>query len=130
MPKKGETVKPFLCEGCGETEPFNFTNKMKSTCKKCHSKDIGRRLIEAREKAIEYKGGKCEYCGYNKYRGALEFHHKDPTQKDPMGLRAYKLSRLFAEVDKCLLLCSNCHREEHGRLRIGSVAEPGLMHLT
>ena len=85
-PLKGITKKPFLCEGCGETNPLNFTGKMKSTCKKCHSKDIGRRLIWAREKAIEYKGGKCELCGYDKYRGALEFHHKDPTQKDPTGL--------------------------------------------
>ena len=126
MPKKGEVVKSFLCGGCGETNPTNFTGKMKSTCKKCHSKDIGRRLIDTREKAIEYKGGKCEHCGYNKYRGALEFHHKDPTQKDPTGLKAYKIERLFAEVDKCVLLCSNCHREEHGRLRLGSVPEPGL----
>lgn len=126
---KGIVKKPFLCDTCGETDPSNFTNKMKSTCKKCHSKDIGRRLIEAREAAIEYKGGKCEHCGYDKYRGALEFHHKDPSQKDPKGLKAYKLSRLFAEVDKCVLLCANCHREEHARLRIGSVAEPGLRHL-
>lgn len=129
-PLKGTVKKSFLCGTCGESNPLNFTGKMKSTCKKCHSKDIGRRLIEAREKAIEYKGGKCEHCGYDRYRGALEFHHKDPTQKDPYGLKAYKLDRLFAEVDKCVLLCSNCHREEHGRLRLGSVAEPGLMHLT
>ena len=129
MAKKGEIVKPFQCS-CGQTNSKMFTGKMKSTCKKCHSRDIGRRLIEAREKAIEYKGGKCEHCGYDKYRGALEFHHRDPTQKDPTGLRAYKLSRLFAEVDKCVLLCANCHREEHGKLRLGSVAEPGLMHLT
>lgn len=118
MPKKGEVVKPHLCETCGESSPANFTNKMKSTCKKCHSKDIGRRLVWARNQAIEYKGGKCEFCGYNKCSSALEFHHKDPTQKDPLGLRAYKLSRLYAEVDKCLLLCSNCHREEHARLRM------------
>ena len=115
---KGRVKKPFLCETCGETTPSKFTGKMKSTCKKCHSRDIGNRLISSREKAIDYKGGKCEFCGYNKYRGALEFHHKDPTQKDPRGLKAYKLTRLFAEVDKCLLLCANCHREEHARLRM------------
>lgn len=117
MAKKGEVVKQHLCEDCGETNPLNFTGKMKTTCKKCHSKDIGRRLISSREKAIEYKGGKCERCGYNKCRAALEFHHKDPTTKDPRGLKAYNLSRLYAEVDKCLLLCANCHREEHARIR-------------
>lgn len=107
-----------LCKHCGESNPLNFTGKMKTTCKACHSKDIGRRLVASRESAIEYKGGKCEHCGYDRYRGALEFHHKDPTQKDPLGLRAYKLDRLYAEVDKCILLCANCHREEHGRLRL------------
>jgi predicted HNH restriction endonuclease len=105
------------CKHCGNTDPKAFFRRMKTTCGKCHAKDIGRRLIKARESAIAYKGGKCEHCGYDKYRGALEFHHKDPTKKDPTGLKAYKLERLFAEVDKCKLLCSNCHREEHGRLR-------------
>jgi hypothetical protein len=119
---KGTVKKPFLCS-CGESNPLNFTGKMKSMCKICHAKDISRRMIEAREKAIEYKGGKCEHCGYDKFRGALEFHHKDPTQKDPQGLRKMHLGKLFAEVDKCVLLCANCHREEHARLRIGSVAE-------
>jgi hypothetical protein len=32
--------------------------------------------------AVVYKGGKCQCCGYNKYIGALEFHHVDPEQKD------------------------------------------------
>ena len=119
---KGTVKKPFLCL-CGESNPLNFTGKMKSMCKICHAKDNGRRMTEAREKAIEYKGGKCEHCGYDKFRGALEFHHKDPTQKDPQGLRKMNLDKLFAEVDKCVLLCANCHREEHARLKIGSVSE-------
>jgi len=106
-----------ICQHCGDNEPDNFWPKMKTTCRKCHGKNIGERLIASREAAIEYKGGKCEHCGYNKYRGALEFHHKDPTLKDPTGLRAYNLKRLFAEVDKCVLLCSNCHREEHAKIR-------------
>jgi hypothetical protein len=109
--------KTAICRDCRETDHTKFFGKMKSQCGKCHAKDINRRLAAARAKAIEYKGGKCEYCGYNKYVGALEFHHIDPTQKDPTGLKAYKLSRLFAEVDKCLLLCANCHREEHARIR-------------
>ncbi len=106
-----------VCRDCGETDPSKFYRKMKTQCGKCHAKDIGKRLQKARAKAIEYKGGKCEICGYDKYVGALEFHHKDPTQKDPTGLRAIKLTKLFAEVDKCMLLCANCHREEHAKLR-------------
>jgi len=106
------------CNTCGQEDPKKFWPKMKSMCRPCHGKDIARRMVEAREAAIAYKGGKCEICGYDKYRGALEFHHKDPKQKDPNGLRKMKLENLFAEVDKCTLLCSNCHREEHGRLNL------------
>lgn len=122
---KGVSKKPYLCKQCGQQDPKKFWPKMKTTCRPCHGKDVARRMVESRNKAIEYKGGKCEHCGYDRFRGALEFHHKDPTQKDPKGLRKVKLEVLFAEVDKCVLLCSNCHREEHHRLRLGRVAEPG-----
>ena len=65
---------------------------------------------------IEYKGGKCENCGYNKYEGALEFHHIDVSKKDFSISRAKLTSfsdDVKLELDKCRLLCANCHREEH-----------------
>ena len=67
-------------------------------------------------KAVEYKGGCCEKCGYNKYVGALEFHHLDPTQKDfAIGSKGYTRSweKVKKELDKCILVCANCHREIH-----------------
>lgn len=57
-------------------------------------------------------------CGYRRYVGALEFHHPDGDLKDftiSMGNRRYPL--ILAEARKCRLLCSNCHKEEHGILR-------------
>lgn len=73
---------------------------------------------------VLYKGGCCEKCGYNKYEGALEFHHIDPSQKDfsisqiNFNSSIYNLAYFKAEVDKCKLLCANCHREEHHNLSI------------
>lgn len=65
-------------------------------------------------KAVEYKGGKCERCGYNKCLGALTFHHLDPTQKDFIISQAQKgWDKTKLELDKCALLCANCHAEEH-----------------
>ena len=63
---------------------------------------------------VEYKGGKCEVCGYNKCVAALEFHHPDPTVKEGgiIGTTA-SLDRQKEEADKCNLLCANCHREAH-----------------
>ena len=66
-------------------------------------------------RAIRYKGGKCQKCGYDKCISALEFHHRDPNEKEfEWGrLRGRKWEDVLKELDKCDLLCANCHREEH-----------------
>lgn len=70
-----------------------------------------------KKQAVDYKGGKCMICGYNKCIKALEFHHIDPNEKD---FSLSSVSKCFEtikkELDKCILLCANCHREEHDRL--------------
>lgn len=70
-----------------------------------------------KEQLIEYKGGKCFSCGYNKCTAALEFHHLAPEEKD-FGIRhkIQSVEKIKKEVDKCALLCSNCHREVHAGL--------------
>lgn len=64
--------------------------------------------------AVEYLGGKCSVCGYGKCISALEFHHRDPTKKD-FGISGTNKSfeSIKAELDKCMLVCANCHREIH-----------------
>ena len=67
---------------------------------------------------VKYKGGKCEKCGYNKCMNALQFHHQNQKEKD-FNISNYAcskyldLDKLYEEVDKCILLCANCHAEEH-----------------
>lgn len=71
-------------------------------------------------KAVEYKGSKCINCGYNKCMRALVFHHIDPSQKD-FGISAdtsRNWKKVVAELDKCVLLCHNCHAEVHEGLII------------
>ena len=65
--------------------------------------------------AIEYKGGKCESCGYDKCPDVLEFHHLDPSQKEASWnkMRLWGKEKLLTELDKCAILCANCHRETH-----------------
>lgn len=69
-------------------------------------------------KLVEYKGGKCEVCGYNKpIPGAYNFHHIDPNEKDfgvsTMTGMSRGIKKLKKEVDKCMLVCSVCHAEIH-----------------
>lgn len=69
-------------------------------------------------KLIEYKGGKCECCGYSKCIEALEFHHLDPSKKDfQISGTSKSFEILKNEADKCILVCANCHREIHANLR-------------
>lgn len=66
-------------------------------------------------KLIEYKGGKCEKCGLAKPTPAIyDFHHKNPASKDfTVSGKSWSFDKLKAEVDKCILVCKNCHAEIH-----------------
>ena len=67
---------------------------------------------------VEYKGGKCQCCGYNRCIRALEFHHLDPSQKDfTISGKSKSFETLKKEADKCILVCSNCHKEIHAGIR-------------
>ena len=70
-----------------------------------------------KQMCVNYKGGKCFSCGYNKCLAALEFHHINPNEKEfNIGTKLKRLDSfddIKSELDKCILLCSNCHRELH-----------------
>ncbi len=80
---------------------------------------VRRRRIKLREMAREYGGGKCALCGYKKCQRALSFHHRDPKKKS-FGIATKGLTRSWEkikqEIDKCVLLCANCHMEVHDGL--------------
>jgi 5-methylcytosine-specific restriction endonuclease McrA len=77
---------------------------------------VAKRRKKIRLKSIKHMGGKCERCGYSKYPEVLEFHHKDPAQKYfNVSEKGHSRSwdRVKKEIEKCVLLCANCHRENH-----------------
>ena len=80
---------------------------------------VSKRRKKLRDMALEYAGGKCAVCGYNKCNRALSFHHLDPTKKD-FGLSVKGITRSWEktqkELDKCILLCANCHMEVHDNI--------------
>ena len=95
------------------TEPK--TPKGRSRCVKCLAEGVTRFRRRVKERLIEYKGGLCVRCGYDKCQSALELHHRDPSEKEFMLSRSNNkpFDLLCEEADKCDLLCANCHREVH-----------------
>lgn len=105
---------------CISCSPFNVHNtkkdidsepKRKISCTSKCQKDKRTRL---RERVLEYKGSKCEICGYDKCKQALEFHHlvkEDKLFSISSNCATYSWEKVREEVDKCILLCANCHRE-------------------
>jgi predicted HNH restriction endonuclease len=88
---------------------------------KCRNKYyVAENRRKMKRKAVEHKGGKCECCGYATSIWALDFHHIDPSLKD-FGISDKGLTRSWEkiqqEIDKCILMCKNCHAEIHHGLR-------------
>ena len=75
-----------------------------------------KRKLENKKLFVDYKGGKCSVCGYKKCISALEFHHLNSNEKNKNIMKhipAQTFQRAKPELDKCILLCANCHREMH-----------------
>lgn len=114
------------CGKCHEVlliENFNVRSdngKPAPYCKKCYVDNSIKRRRELKKNAMEYKGGCCEYCGYKSIPEVYDFHHLDPKEKD-FGISkkgyCHSWEKVKIELDKCVMLCSNCHREEHAKLK-------------
>ena len=69
-----------------------------------------------KKELVNYKGGKCEICGYDRCISNLVFHHRDPEKKDfslSAALPSRSIAALKHEVDKCAMICCRCHGEVH-----------------
>lgn len=110
-----------VCTRCKEEKELRFFylrsgSTTHSWCKSCVNEDTKLRQRKLKIECISYKGGKCERCGIIGHPSIFDFHHKDPEEKDFMisRVRSLKFSEKHTkELDKCELLCSNCHRVEH-----------------
>jgi hypothetical protein len=126
-----EELSDCKCIKCGLIKPISDFYKTRkpsgkyypySYCKQCAVDRIKSNNVEPfKASAVKYKGGKCVSCGYNRCLKALEFHHLDRSVKDfsisstsSWGKYSAVSEELMKkELDKCVLLCANCHREVH-----------------
>lgn len=116
------------CVKCGKIKPLEEFYKKNSNskyyasyCKCCANKYYTERIRRVKIKMIEYKGGECERCELkleDTHYSVFDFHHIDPDEKDPNfgNIKYQKWEVIKKEIDKCQLLCSNCHRITHAEL--------------
>lgn len=106
---------------CYECVPMG---DIKAARKKCPSRVIydKNRIIELKKRReyfktiISEKKDKCCICGYDRCKAALHFHHKRPEDKKELISMINKfanIEQLIEEMDKCVVLCANCHTEVH-----------------
>lgn len=115
---KKKNRKP--CWVCKTKLPFPSPGR--KYCSKClvlvrkeHNRNIRQKYKIIFHKYKTSKG--CNKCGYNKYGGALDFHHINPAKKERRIMaidwkNRFKRPLIINELKKCVLLCANCHREE------------------
>lgn len=106
---------------CLDCSPFGSHNTSRSPriASRERRRASQRRYETKRKKALtslalDAKGGRCEDCGYARCASALELHHRDPANK-AFALRGTRRppAAVLAELEKCVLLCANCHRRRH-----------------
>jgi len=86
-----------------------------------------------RKQLINTFGGRCQVCGYNKCSAALEFHHRDPKKKEIEISKFANNNKLtyqqIRELEKCVLVCSCCHKEIHAGMHEDKIEEMPEMEL-
>lgn len=126
------------CYKCDSDKPIDDFHKnpskkdgLQNMCKECRKKYHRNHYLNNKEKYIENshknrnllidwfvnekKKLKCEKCGDDRW-WVLDFHHIDPNEKDTdvsILVRNGNKERLKIEMNKCMVLCANCHRDLH-----------------
>jgi hypothetical protein len=101
---------------CPKHGPARFVRRPDGPwrCVRCRIEAVTKRRRAIKELLVEEAGGRCALCGYDRYVGALHFHHVEPQSKSfdlgRVGV-TQSLERARDEARKCVLLCGNCHAE-------------------
>lgn len=110
--------KSRICKKCQKEHDLKSYNKHKIS----RQKRVRKRDLKQKEKFFNYKQTlSCIKC--NDTRGyVLDFHHKDPSKKENnVSNLVVSPNKLKKEIDKCVILCSNCHREFHYLQKLNNI---------
>lgn len=113
-----------ICPRCNNEFTIKTSGYNRAYCYECVPEENqprtgGQMRALIKKWVLEEKGGKCCKCGYCKCQEALELHHLNPNEKDfsisDRNLKYGDWSTIKKEINKCILVCANCHREIHAQ---------------
>lgn len=109
-----------ICTQCGDSkESSEFYSRGKNRkdsntfCKPCFNAYCIQRWKDRKKQAVGYKGGKCKDCSITYHPNVYDFHHTGDKEANWNKIRLWSWDRITKELDKCVLLCANCHRIRH-----------------
>lgn len=111
----GANMQEVVCKIHGKVKGQGNGIGKALRCSVCNIERSSKRAKNLKERVLTYKGGKCILCGYNKCPAALDLHHVYAENKE-FSMKACSTASFESiknEIDKCVLLCANCHRELH-----------------
>lgn len=119
--KRLEARKSKLCRVCNDScTDLRLRCFCSINCQKIYSREYNRVWKQEHTGVngwfYQYKMslGGCSYCGYSKCAAALDFHHpKEDKQVSPAAVKNFTEENGLQELEKCVLLCKNCHFELH-----------------
>lgn len=116
----------LICPNCKKQFELPYGEVNRKYCFECMPKGLTKNeqnqkmRLMGKQNALYLLGNKCYICGFNKYSSALEFHHFNDDLEKKFNLSnrftSYQLSEeILKELEKCIILCSNCHRAYHAK---------------
>ena len=117
-----KTLQKSVCDDCKkvfqhnlfDNQPYNYGFSLCSLCKRKAKR------LTLRISAANYKNNQCEICGLKRKSiddlEIFDFHHINKDDKlfelgDKIADKSWE--NIKAELDKCMMLCANCHRKQH-----------------
>ena len=114
--RRADAVRPRQAGICERHGPGEFVVRGDGSprCVRCRSESVSEARRRRKALLVAEAGGACVVCGYDRYPGALQFHHRDPeTKRFAIAHRgaSRSLTSMREVAAKCVLLCGNCHAE-------------------
>jgi len=119
--------KKSFCKLCNREYLYDRTKGHRGT--QCNSCSVRKSQRKKKQNFVNHFGGKCSKCGYDRCVNALEFHHNGDVDKEDSPsnvIMHWSWDRALDELSKCILVCSNCHREIHHNEYVGKHNNFGL----